>query len=163
MRIDKVSTTQPLVIRLPDGKVDKEHPFDWTQGTETDMVLQCVSMESAPVRTAGRKIHKENLGKKEEDIPLEVQDRQHAELYASAVLDWSGVENADGPVPYSHEKVVEYLQKPELRFVFEQVQIFVSERAKFFPRNNEPTGRDGPSVGKDAVKKQPRIVAAEAA
>ena len=163
MRIDKISTAQPLIIRLPDGVVDKDHPFDWSQGTETDMVLQCVSMESAPVKAAGRKIHKENLGKKEEEIPLEVQDRQFAELYAAAVVDWTGVENADGLVPYQHEKVVEYLQKPELRFLFEQVQMFVSERAKFFPRSYKSVGGNGSSIGKDAIKKQSRLVAAEAA
>lgn len=123
MRLDHLyPTSQSLVIK--DGL-----------GEETDIVLQVIGMESKPVREAAKRMHKSTIGRTEQDI--DALEKGNAEVVAACITGWTGLENADGPVPYSHAKALELMMMPELTFMRAQVEEFVSERVRFFRKGDQ--------------------------
>jgi hypothetical protein len=131
MRIDNLYPT-PQELLIKDGL-----------GNLTDIKLKLVGIHSRQVRDVARRIHKETLGKDD----VETLEKANAEIYATCITGWEGIENADGPVPYTHQKAVEYLLTPELYFIREQVEEFVQEKTNFFRKGNESVGSVGATTG----------------
>lgn len=123
MRIDQLfPIAQTLVIK--DGL-----------GEPTELKFQLLGLESRAVREAAKRVHKASIGKAEADI--DALEQGNADVTAACIVGWSGLDNADGPVPYSHAKAVELMLMPELTFVRAQVEEFVSERARFFRKDDQ--------------------------
>lgn len=104
-------------------------------GEPTEIKFQVLGMESRPVREAAKRVHKSTVGQVDPDI--DSLEKGNAEVVAACIVGWSGIENADGPVPYSHAKAVEYMLTPELTFMRAQVEEFVSKREVFFRKGDQ--------------------------
>lgn len=112
-----------LVILLPDGT-----PSDW--------VLEIVGIDSTQFNRVSKRQATQRVAELEDELtPEERLDRNEArshELYAACIAGWSGLTASGVEVPYSHDKAVELLSKPELLWVRQQVEKLVDQRAGFF-------------------------------
>lgn len=113
-----------IIVKLPDG-------------TETDFKLKLQSTDSAEFHAVARRHAQNRLGR--EDRPsIDELAKDSAEQRAACIVGWTGLENAAGPIPYSREKAIELMSKPEYAYIQEQVEGFATQRANFF-RQDEKT------------------------
>lgn len=113
---------QDLAIHFPNGE-------------PTGITLKVVGQDSVAFRTVAKKFGQQMLTA---DAKPSINDleAQNAELVSACVLGWKGLEDADGePMAYSPEKALELLSKPELTFIREQVETFISKRVNFFVKS----------------------------
>jgi hypothetical protein len=110
----------PLEIEMPTGE-------------KTGIVFQIVGQDSKAFRTTAKRIAEANL-KRQDAATVDEMYNQSIELVCSCVVGWSGLEQdgSDQPLEYSPEKALELLSNPELQFIREQVEAFITQRATFF-------------------------------
>jgi hypothetical protein len=119
----KVSSLLPTARDLPIKFVD---------GEPTGIVMKIVGHDSKQVHEVGKKFA---MQLSEDGKNFDLLEQRAAEVVAACVVGWTGLENEDGtPMPYSHEKAVELLSKPELSFIAEQVVRYAATRQNFFRR-----------------------------
>jgi len=114
---------QDLPVTLPDG-------------TATDVVLRVLGHDSTPFRACAKRFAQGMLDDSKPKV--EELEQQNAELVASCIIGWKGLSKDGEPLPYSKEQAVELMLKPELNFLREQVEKFVSVRANFFRTGPAP-------------------------
>ncbi len=110
--------TVDLPIKMPDG-------------TETGIVLKVVGQDSQKFRRTAKQFANVMLASDQKPTAEELE-KHGAELAAACIAGWTGLEEGEQPIPYSHEKAVELMSMPELSFIREQVEGFASKRANFF-------------------------------
>lgn len=123
--------TKDLVIHLPDG-------------SPTDIVFKVIGQDSKRFHEAARKHVLKGLERVSDTKTLTEEQlldkaRDGAALLASCIVGWENVLEGGQPVPYSTEKAIEYMLNPELAFIREQVEGFVTKRTHFFRPGVEPT------------------------
>lgn len=106
-----------LAITLPSGE-------------ETGIVFKVLGQDSTAFRK-GAKAMASAFQQDDKPTP-DVMERINNEIYAGCIVSWSGLEENGAPLAYSPEKALELIAKPELTFIREQVEAFVSKRAQFF-------------------------------
>jgi hypothetical protein len=122
-------------------------------GEPTGITLKVVGQDSKQFRDASKKIAATMIGRDEDEKPdVELLEAQSVDMAAACVVGWTGLEhqvqneevNEQGetivktrlePLPYSSAKAVELLSMPQLTFMRQQVEAFVSKRAAFFRKS----------------------------
>jgi hypothetical protein len=114
-----IPTAQSLEVLLPNGE-------------PTGIILQVVGKESAQFFAASHRwtAHIQERGDKKMNLQ-ELADMQ-ADLLASLIVGWTGLEDNGSPLPYSHAQAVKLMQMPELQFLRNAVEDFASTRSNFF-------------------------------
>jgi hypothetical protein len=120
---DLFPIAQDLRVLFPDG-------------TDTGVTLRVIGSDSSKFRAVAKKYAQLSLGK--EHPTVDEMDNQNAELCAVCVVGWTGLTENGEELPYSQEKALELMRKPELTFIREQVEGFVSKRANFFRKSKGP-------------------------
>jgi hypothetical protein len=106
-------------------------PITFPDGTATGIVLKLVGQDSKQFRDVAKRMAGSMLG--QQDKPdVEALDKQGAELAAACIVGWSGIDDGDSSLPYSSAKAIELMSMPELTFIRQQVEGFVSQRTNFF-------------------------------
>lgn len=114
-------------------------PIEFPNGADTGIVLDVVGQDSLQYRAVMLRQSKAFLGSTSTPEP-EVLAQMNAERIASHIVGWKNLQDEQGaPLPYSHEKAVELMAKPELRFIAERVEEFAEKRTNFFCRGDTPT------------------------
>jgi hypothetical protein len=118
MRIDNLARTENLDIKYPDGEL-------------TDISLKVISTDSKPFHAV---VMRQTQEARDRETPFTVEQMaaRSAEQLAACIVGWSGIEDADGQIPYSPEKAVEIMRTENLMFMREQVEGFVTKRTHFF-------------------------------
>jgi len=126
MRIENLfPIAQDLAIVFPDGE-------------ETGITFSVITQDSKAFREVAKRYASQFMGS-EVKPSLDVLELQNVELSVACIVGWSGIEGADGAaVPYTREKAQELLAQPELTFIREQVENFISKRARFFRKHQTP-------------------------
>lgn len=141
MRLDELRPVgQELTIRYPNGKKG------WVDGEETDLKLSLVSADSKQFHAVVSR-HAQDALSRAEELPIVERQHQTAEQIAACVVGWTGLEDSNGPIPYSHQKAIELMLNPELAFIREQVESFVVKRANFFRASQGAAGTVRHAVG----------------
>ena len=109
---------QDLPIHLPDGSA-------------TDIVFKVVGQDSKQFHEVARR-HFQALVEAKEKPSIDKQAQDNAELLAATVVGWDNLTSNGEPIPYSREKAIELLANPELSFLREQVEAYVTKRTHFF-------------------------------
>lgn len=120
MRINRMlPVVRQLEIKMPDGSV-------------SGVVLSVVGQDSVQFRNMAKKFHAEMLTRKEKPTFDELE-QHNAELIASCVVGWDGLEDDEGnPLGHSHNEAVKLMLNPGLAFMRDQVEEFAKERTNFF-------------------------------
>ena len=107
-----------------------EHPVT---GEELDAKIKLIGRDSSRFRNKMRDIAQKAAaaGKKRKTVDLEKADREGAELLAACTLGWVGIEEEGKPVPFSEAEAVRLYT--DYRWIREQVDAFIADRANFFP------------------------------
>jgi hypothetical protein len=114
-------------------------PIAFPNGADTGIVLDVVGQDSPQYRAVMLRQSKAFLGSTSTPEP-EALAQMNAERVASHIVGWVNLQDEQGaPLPYSHEKAVDLMAKPELRFVAEQVEAFAEKRTNFFSGGNATT------------------------
>lgn len=98
--------------------------------TDTGVTLRVVGSDSSAFRAVAKKYAQKYLGAERPSV--DEMDEQNAELCASCIVGWTGLTENGEDLPYSAAKALELMSKPELGFIREQVEGFISKRANFF-------------------------------
>ena len=118
-----------VVINLPDG-------------TPTDIVFKMVGQDSKQFRDIAKKMARSMLGK-EQKPDIDALEQQNAELIASCVVGWKGLTEDGQPLDYTPAKALDLLNRPELSFIREQLEVCVAKRTNFFRRGSaQSAGED---------------------
>ncbi|MEJ7929845.1 hypothetical protein WG922_07665 [Ramlibacter sp. AN1015] len=119
---------QPLEVIMPDG-------------SPSGIVLQVVGHDSAQFTATAKKWANVMLEKEDgAKTNIDELEKQNADLVASFIVGWTGLEENGAPLPYSHEKAVQLMSMPELKFVRERVEAFASKRTNFFRPRTQAVG-----------------------
>lgn len=119
--------------------VSRELPVTLPSGEATGIVLTLISKDNAAFRTAQKAI----MTKSQDGYTptIDELERMNCEMAAHCVTGWTGLEDEnDQPIPFSHAKCVEIFMNPELTFIRESVEAFISMRAMFFRKSTGTTG-----------------------
>jgi hypothetical protein len=118
----KLSALAPRTVELP---------IVLPNGDASGIVLKVVSKDSVQYKQAAKKFGQSFMdGKK---MTIDEADSANAELAASCIVGWTGLENDDGTeLTYSPKVAVQLMANPELAFMKEQVEAFIVNRLNFF-------------------------------
>lgn len=120
---------QPLAIVLPNGE-------------DTGIVFTVTGQDSREFKDTAKKWAAKQLeqsaDRKKQNINIDEIEKQRIELAVACIIDWKGVQENDEDVPFSKQKCKELLSIPELSFIIDQVEQFVTERANFFRKAEKP-------------------------
>lgn len=106
------------------------HPVTYE---ETDIKIKLSGTDSARYRNKIKQIAEREKGKKKNNgIDIDAIDKRGSEILASCTLDWKGIQRGGVDVPFTYENAVELYSDPNLRWLREQVDEFMSNRANFF-------------------------------
>jgi hypothetical protein len=112
-------STQELEITLPSGEA-------------TGIKLTLQGQDTKAFREAAKVFAAKQLERKDKVVDLNDLEKQRLELALVCLVDWSGVQEDDVDIPFSKTKARELLAMPELGFIVEQIEEFVTLRANFF-------------------------------
>jgi hypothetical protein len=122
---DLFPIARDLEIKMPDG-------------TPTGIVLKVVGQDSKEFRNFAKRIASQVMSR-EDKVSVDELEKQGAEAVAACIVGWTSFLTNGEPLPYSPEKAIELMATPELAFVREQVEAYVTQRANFFrPRTEKP-------------------------
>ena len=120
-------STQQLEIVMPSGE-------------QTGINLTIQGQDTKAFRDAAKAFAMKQLERKDKAIDLNEIEKQRLELAVVCLVDWAGLQEDDVEVPFSKAKAKELLAMPELSFIVEQIEEFVTQRANFFrPRSGKPS------------------------
>ena len=112
-------------------------PITFPDGEPTGIVLKVVGQDSKQVREVTKRFA---LIMDEQKPTLERMnqvEQRASEIVAACIVGWTGLEDEDGnPLPYSPDKALELVSKPELAFISEQVVRYAADRQNFFRRGD---------------------------
>lgn len=110
-------------------------PINFPDGEPTGIVLKVVGQDSKQVREVTKRFALVMDGDTQTLERINQMEQRAAEIVAACIVGWSGLEDDDGgPLPYSTEKALELVSKPELAFIAEQVVRYAADRQNFFRR-----------------------------
>jgi hypothetical protein len=125
MRIDQIfPVAQEIVVLMPDG-------------SPTDMKLKLVGTDSKVFSTLIHEQLQRRVGRTDA-LSIQERNRESQEQAAAVIVGWSGLEDENGPIPYSKEKAIELMATPEYAFIREQVEGFAAKRTNFFRSGQQP-------------------------
>lgn len=127
----KISAFQPLTT---PQKLQILHP---RTNKKTDAVIYLVGTDSKEWKSAVKELQTSSLrDKKTELTDIEMIDRAEDDacaLYAAVTTGWEGIEDENGPIPFSIEKAKEiYKSAPKIR---KQIDAFLGDDKNFLPAN----------------------------
>ena len=107
--------------------------LDPVTGVETDFKIKLAGTDSFIYRNWLKRMSNKKLGNfKKKGFSYEESERSSVELLAELTLGWEGLEADGEPIVYSREKAMELYSDPNMKWLREQVDEFVGERANFF-------------------------------
>ena len=116
---------QELVITTPDG-------------TPTGLKLQLVGQDSKEFRAIAKRLAQRQLDKTKTTV--DEMESDNAAMAASCIVGWPESLTMEGlPFPYSPTNAVLLMMNPQVNYIREQVEAFVSERVNFFRVAATPT------------------------
>lgn len=101
-------------------------------GEPLDAVITLFGHDSAAYRNKLRDFAQQQIskGKGKPKLDLEASEKQAAELLAACTIGWKHIEEGGKAIPFSYAACVEVYRK--YRWIREQVDVFVGDRANFF-------------------------------
>ena len=107
--------------------------LDPVTGVETDLKIKLAGTDSFIYRNWLKRMSNKKLGNfKKKGFSYEESERSSVELLAELTLGWEGLEADGEPIVYSREKAIDLYSDPNMKWLREQVDEFVGERANFF-------------------------------
>lgn len=105
------------------------HPVSFE---ETDIKIKLAGMDSARYRNKVKQIAEKEKVRKKTNIDFDGIEKRGAEILAACTIDWKGIQRGGDTIPFSYENAVELYSDPNLRWLREQVDEFIANRANFF-------------------------------
>ena len=112
-------STQVMELVLPSG--DKTGIKLTLQGTDTKAF-----------KDAAKAFTQRQLERKDKTPDVNELEKQRIDLAVVCLVGWEGLQEDDVDVPFTKAKAKELLSTPELGFIVEQIEEFVTQRANFF-------------------------------
>lgn len=110
------------------SRMELMHPVMGALG----IYIEVVGQDSLQYRQVTKQLMKARLDRDGKKMDVEQMEKDNAALIASCIVGWSddGVFDA-----YTPERAKELMVMPELSWIREQLEAFVSERANFFRKD----------------------------
>jgi hypothetical protein len=108
------------------AQMELVHP---TKG-KLGVFLSIVGQDSKQYREVSKVLMRDRLANKEKVIDVDKVEQDNATLIASCIVGWSDDEALGGP--YTPQRATELMMMPELSWIREEVQAFITERSNFF-------------------------------
>lgn len=135
-RPSELKITVPVVTE--DGTIENQ---------STNLVLHVVGTQSSQYSNARRSLlsskNQDYFKEKNMDDPKKVIEfseevqMDQAKLLASCVLGWSGFEDDNGnEQAFDRNLLIEYLTMPEMGFLIDQLQSFISDPKNFYQKKS---------------------------
>lgn len=113
-------STQQMEVILPNNDV-------------TGIKLTLQGQDTKAFRDAAKAFATKQMERKEKTVDLDNLEKQRVELAVVCLVDWEGIQDEDDTdLPFTKAKAKELLSKPELAFIVEQIEEFVTLRGNFF-------------------------------
>lgn len=69
-------------------------------------------------------------------LTIEEIEETRREVFQSAILDWENITLSGNPFPYTADNLKMILSDPRMKFIIEQIETFIDDRANFFVTSN---------------------------
>lgn len=112
-----------------------EHPVTGERLFNDDgdaMVIRLIGRDSKRFRAKNAQIANRKMAKRNNRNSVEELDSDGAELLAACTLGWSGLALNGEPLPFSEQNALKLYTNPGYRWIREQVDTFIADRANFF-------------------------------
>ena len=107
--------------------------LDPTTDVPTDLKITLAGTDSAIYRNWVKNSINRKLGmKKNKKFSYEESEHSGVELLAALTLGWEGLEFEGKPVKFTTEQAYDLYADPNMKWLREQVDEFVADRANFF-------------------------------
>jgi hypothetical protein len=97
------------------------------------MTIRLVGRDSKRFRRKEAEILNRTMAKQSRKASVESSEENGIELLAACTIGWSGIAFGGEEVAFSEKAAAELYAKPGYKWIREQVDRFIAERANFFP------------------------------
>ena len=96
---------------------------------ELSIYWEVTGHDTKAFRDKAREFMADQLKNRSKEIDIEKSEKQDIELLAQCVIGWSDEEMFG---PFSTQAVIEHLSNPGLKWIKEQLEVYVQDRQNFF-------------------------------